>query len=120
MRGSVSPEPSAMQRFTEIKVCFDVMKWLVLLPAVILLPQLPAPAAVVWGAGILEQSPAWYASPEGRTAADTVLRYQSTYGAWPKNTDLLKRPTPEALRRIEASGEANTIDNGATTLPMQF
>ena len=49
-----------------------------------------------------------------------MLLYQSPHGAWPKNTDLTKPATPEALARIHGSGEANTIDNGATTLPMQF
>ena len=59
--------------------------------------------------------------PAARAIADAVLVYQSPHGAWPKNTDLIEPPaTPAALAAIHTSGEANTIDNNATTLPMQF
>jgi PelA/Pel-15E family pectate lyase len=73
-----------------------------------------------WNAGLLRQKPAWYASDEARAVADSVLRYQSSVGAWPKNTDLLTPATPEALAAVEKGGKANTIDNGATTLPIRF
>ncbi len=89
--------------------------------AVVVLQVVAPGAQVQWGAGILQQKPAWYASVEAQALADTVLLYQSRHGAWPKNTDLTKPPaTPEALDKIQSSGEANGIDNGATTLPMQF
>lgn len=89
---------------------------------VLVLGQSAAPAGPVrWDAGVLRQAPAWYASAEARAVADNVLLYQSPLGAWPKNTDLARPPaSPGALARIHASGEANGIDNGATTLPMQF
>jgi PelA/Pel-15E family pectate lyase len=77
-------------------------------------------APLKWGTGLLHQEPGWYASVEARAAADNVLRYQSTVGAWPKNTDLLAPATPEALAVVESGGKANTIDNGATTGPMRF
>ena len=73
-----------------------------------------------WGAHLLRLDKAWYASPAARAAADTVLRYQSQPGAWPKNTDLLVPPTPASLAALEKEGKANTIDNGATTLPIRF
>lgn len=73
-----------------------------------------------WGAALLKQDANWYASGAARIAADTVLSYQSEFGAWPKNTNLLEPATPEHLAEIEASGKANTIDNNATTVPMHF
>ncbi len=83
----------------------------------------PAPAAasrLKWGAGLLKRDAAWYASPEARAAADSVLLYQSPEGAWPKNSDLLVAPTPGLLAEIEKKGETNTLDNHATTRPMRF
>jgi PelA/Pel-15E family pectate lyase len=80
----------------------------------------PAAPPLRWGTRLLQAKPDWYASAEARSAADTVLRYQSTHGAWPKNTDLLAPATPEALAAVEKDGKANTIDNGATTTPIRF
>jgi len=77
-------------------------------------------APLKWGTGLLRLKGDWYASAEAVAAADSVLRYQSAHGAWPKNTDLLAPASPEALAEIEKGGKANTIDNGATTAPMQF
>ncbi|HAV64027.1 MAG TPA: pectate lyase, partial [Verrucomicrobiales bacterium] len=79
-----------------------------------------AAAAVRWGNDVLRQKPEWYASEEARAAADQVLRYQSEEGAWPKNTDVLAPATDAALAEIEKGGKANTIDNGATTLPIRL
>jgi len=73
-----------------------------------------------WGSNLLKQTPAWYASAEARTIADNLLHYQSREGAWPKNTDLLAPATEAVLAEIQKSGKANTIDNGATTLPIRF
>ena len=71
-----------------------------------------------WNSSVLEREPGWYASAEARAAADTVMSYQSTFGAWPKNTNLLERITPEAMEKLQSGGRANTIDNDATTVPM--
>jgi PelA/Pel-15E family pectate lyase len=81
-----------------------------------------APAAPPsWGPVLLRQKAEWYATPQARAIADSVLQYQSSHGAWPKNTDLTKTPVTAEIRRvIETSGSANTIDNGATTTPMRF
>jgi PelA/Pel-15E family pectate lyase len=99
----------------------SLMRWCVLLSAVPLLAQRVAPTPPIrWGAEVLRQQPSWYASAEARTVADNVLLYQSVHGAWPKNTDLVKPGTPDALAGIQKGGEANTIDNNATTLPMEF
>jgi len=80
----------------------------------------PAGAQVRWGADVLQQKPDWYASSDARAVADSVLAYQSPEGGWPKNTDLTRRPSPEMIAEIKADGRANTIDNDATTQPMQF
>jgi PelA/Pel-15E family pectate lyase len=73
-----------------------------------------------WGESFVNRPAEWYATAEARDIADSVLRYQSKYGAWPKNTDLTVKPTAQRLAELEKSGVDNTIDNGATTVPMQF
>lgn len=75
---------------------------------------------VRWGKSTLKQDSDWYASDEARSAADILLLYQSPAGAWPKNTNLFASASPAELQRVHEGGEANTIDNGATTLPMKF
>jgi PelA/Pel-15E family pectate lyase len=77
-------------------------------------------APLRWGSGLLTQKPAWYASDAARVAADHVLRYQSPEGGWPKNTDLLIPATADILAQVQKEGKTNTIDNGATTLPIRF
>ena len=73
-----------------------------------------ASARVRWGKEILRRPPEWYASAEARKAADTVIQHQSPAGGWLKNADLLTPPeSPDDVGRP-------TIDNGATTTPMQF
>jgi PelA/Pel-15E family pectate lyase len=79
-----------------------------------------SPAAVRWGGEVLKQKPEWYATDEAQAAADNVLRYQSKVGAWPKNTDLFAPSTDSALAEIRNAGKEDTLDNGATTLPMRF
>lgn len=91
-----------------------------LLASVTLVSCARAVAPLKWSSSLLRQKPEWYASAEARSAADAVLLYQSSAGAWPKNTDLLEPATPEALAEVEKGGKANTIDNNATTVPMHF
>ncbi len=76
---------------------------------------------VSWGSAVLQQAQEWYASPQARAIADSVLLYQSPVGAWPKNTDLA-RPRGAAVSAAEAAADpnGNTIDNDGTTLPMEF
>ena len=76
--------------------------------------------AVTWSADLLRKPPEWYGSAEARAIADSVLKYQSPQGAWPKNTNLAVPPrTPQDVPQ-PGDGLTNTIDNGATTTPMQF
>lgn len=83
-------------------------------------PGASAPSTLRWNSGLLHRTPEWFATAEARAAANAVLLYQSSHGAWPKNTDLLAPATPAALAEVEKGGKANTIDNGATTAPMIF
>lgn len=96
----------------------------VLLLAVLVSPNLFATTAAAalesWGPAALEQAPEWYSSDAARDAADKLLQYQSSFGAWPKNTDFLAPATNETIKRIGESSRADTIDNGATTTPLRF
>lgn len=83
--------------------------------------QSPTVFAVArWGNSALRQGSDWYASADARASANTLLLYQSSHGAWPKNTDLFKSVPQGTLDLIHVSDEANTIDNGATTTPLRF
>lgn len=77
-------------------------------------------APLKWGRTLLRQKPTWFTSAEGRAATDNVILYQSAEGGWPKNVDLLVPATDAALVEIQRGGKANTIDNQATTIPLQF
>jgi PelA/Pel-15E family pectate lyase len=80
----------------------------------------PAPKHTPWGPGYLTYPPEWYGSAEARAVADSVIRYQSVYGGWPKSTDLAQPPeTPDDIPP-NGRGRANSFDNDATTLPMEF
>jgi PelA/Pel-15E family pectate lyase len=73
-----------------------------------------------WGQDVLKQKPAWYDSAAARAVADSVVQYQSPQGGWPKSTNLALAPrTPEAIPPV-GRGRANSFDNDATTLPMEF
>ena len=73
-----------------------------------------------WGNGYLEHPPEWYRSPEALAIADSVIQYQSPLGGWPKSTNLAQSPRSASDVPLSGSGRANSIDNNATTLPMQF
>ena len=76
---------------------------------------------IPWGPDVLRQKPEWYGSAEARAIAESVLRYQSAAGGWPKNTDLGSPPlSAESRPGANADLLAPTIDNHGTTLPMQF
>lgn len=78
-----------------------------------------ARAAVSWNAA-LRQPEAWYATREARALATTVIRYQTDSGGWPKNTDFSKPPTEKFLTAAAKGATPATIDNGATTTPLQL
>jgi PelA/Pel-15E family pectate lyase len=73
-----------------------------------------------WHANLLKKEPQWFVSGEARAAADRVMTYQSEFGAWPKNVNLLAEISPREMEDLQNSSNANPLDNNATTFPMQF
>jgi PelA/Pel-15E family pectate lyase len=73
-----------------------------------------------WGQDVLKQKPEWYDSAAARAVADSVVQYQSPQGGWPKSTNLAVAPrSPEDIPPV-GRGRANSFDNDATTLPIEF
>ena len=88
--------------------------WLALLLTV----AATAGAAVRWNA-IARQPADWYAGPEARAIAASILRYQSPEGGWTKNTDM-SAPPSAAYLALKPGAHAPTIDNGATTTQLHY
>ena len=78
-------------------------------------PALAETPPATWGSGVAKQDAAWYAAPEARRIADTVIQYQSAEGGWPKNTNMMVAPTGPLEHEV-----TNTFDNEGTILPMVF
>ena len=102
-------------------VCFRVATALMILfGALNGLQAQPGSTGIRWSASILNRDAVWYASDAAKAVADSVIQYQSSQGGWPKSTNLAIPPrTPDDIPSA-GSGRANTLDNGATTLPMAF
>ena len=79
-----------------------------------------AAAQLHWSSDLLRRDRGWYASAEARMVADNVLRYQSPEGGWPKSTNLAVAPRTPADVPVQGDGRANSLDNEATTVPMEF
>lgn len=63
----------------------------------------------------------WYGSAESKMAADSILKYQTNAGGWPKNTDFHRGGMKQdEWKRIQESGIGATFDNSATTTEMMF
>jgi PelA/Pel-15E family pectate lyase len=62
----------------------------------------------------------WYGSEEAKIVADSVLKYQTPIGGWPKNSGFHRGINQEEWGRIKASGIGATFDNGATLTEMMF
>ncbi len=78
-------------------------------------------AAVRWRE-ISRQPAAWYAGPEARAVAGSILLYQTPSGGWPKNTDMTQPPAPKTAGPHEEPADVSgaTIDNDATTTQLHF
>ena len=74
----------------------------------------------LWGDHVLDHDSAWYASDDARKIADNVIQYQSSQGGWPKSTDIARPPLTPGDIPPEGRGRANSLDNDATTVPMEF
>lgn len=98
----------------------------------------PPPPTAGSGHMPLDKEAAWYAGPEARAIADTIVSFQTPAGAWSKNQD---RTGPKRLPGQRYSNNAETmevgtgnfdaptdrfwtfvgsLDNGATTTEMRF
>lgn len=98
----------------------------------------PPPPTAGSGNMPLDKDAAWYAGPEARAIADTIVSFQTPAGAWSKNQN---RTGPKRLPGQRYSNNAETmevgtgsfdaptdrfwtfvgsLDNGATTAEMRF
>ena len=64
---------------------------------------------------VFRQPAGWYTTTEAVEIGDSVLAWQDVSGGWPKNLNLAEPPTTGI-----GSGREPTIDNDATTRPLQF
>ncbi len=65
----------------------------------------------------------FFLSEEAERIGDQILLYQRVTGAWPKNTDMVRRLTDrerEEVVKAKNNTHDSTIDNGATTSQMIF
>jgi PelA/Pel-15E family pectate lyase len=103
-------------------------------------PGETAPPAPTAGSGKmpLTRDAAWYATPEAREIADTIVSFQTPSGGWSKNQDRTRAPRQrgqryandaETMQLDTSSFDApqdrywtfvGTLDNGATTTEMRF
>ena len=70
-----------------------------------------------------ETNPEFFRSEEATRIGDQILLYQRVTGAWPKNTDMVRRLTDQERDMVIKAKEGvhdSTIDNGATTSQMIF
>jgi PelA/Pel-15E family pectate lyase len=74
----------------------------------------------MWNSSVLDHDKDWFASDDARAIANSVIQYQSTHGGWPKSTDLARPPLTPGDIPDEGGGRANSLDNDATTLPIEF
>ncbi len=72
-------------------------------------------AAASGTASYLKNPDGWFATPEAKKIAATILSYQSDSGGWPKNTDTVGAPFTGDRKELEP-----TFDNGATTDELRF
>jgi PelA/Pel-15E family pectate lyase len=74
-----------------------------------------------WRNVATKMSPDWYGSEDAKMVADSVLRYQTSIGGWPKNSGFHSGIiNQKEMTRIKLSGVGATFDNGATTTELRF
>ncbi len=74
----------------------------------------------IWNSNYLKNDAAWFTSDDAKAIADSVIQYQSQYGGWPKSTDLARPPLTPGDIPPDDGGRANSLDNDATTVPLEF
>lgn len=84
----------------------------------------PAPPPIAHGgSGMPLHKPAtWYARPEARRVADTIVSFQTPAGGWGKNADRSGPPRARGQNYVGDEGWSyvGTIDNDATITELRF
>jgi len=73
-----------------------------------------------WSSSLLKMPEEWYSSTDAIKIANSVIQYQSTQGGWPKSTNLAEPPKSSDDIPKAGDGRANSLDNDATTVPMEY
>ncbi len=82
---------------------------------------LSAPLVPAKGRGLpLNQSAAFWSTPEAARIADVVVSFQTPAGGWNKGTAFNVAPRRPGERSGSEAGYAGTIDNDATVTPLRF
>ncbi|MBN1124068.1 MAG: pectate lyase [Sedimentisphaerales bacterium] len=83
---------------------------------------LSTPCAAISWRQCLRQPNAWYSSKEAIRIADNVLLYQRNDGGWHKNIDMAQPLDSKAKAKLiqDKSRNDSTIDNGGTSVQMQY
>lgn len=79
-----------------------------------------ASGQVRFSRNLLKRDTDWFRSDEAKAIADSVVQYQSPQGGWPKSTNLARMPRSARDIPSPGGGRVNSLDNDATTVPMQF
>lgn len=74
-----------------------------------------------WKQVATQMPDAWYGLGEAKTVAESVLKYQTDIGGWPKNSGFHNNTVnQEEWDRIKVTGVGATFDNGATITELKF
>lgn len=73
-----------------------------------------------WNSVATKMPVEWYGSTQAVQIADTLVRYQTVKGGWPKNVKWHIKVDRDEMRRIQETGIGATIDNNATTTEMRY
>lgn len=63
---------------------------------------------------------AWYKTKSALRVLDSILKYQTPWGGWPKNLNFHSGVNKETIAEIQKSGIGATFDNGATITEIKF
>jgi len=74
----------------------------------------------IWSSEMLNCKKEWFGSAEAISVAKNVILYQSAQGGWPKSTDIARTPLTPSDYPSEGGGRANSLDNDATSVPLEF
>lgn len=73
-----------------------------------------------WKAVATSMADDWYGSAQAARIADTLLRYQTEKGGWPKNIKWHADIDAKKMEEISRTGIGATFDNGATITEMCY